>query len=212
MHFARRYTDSQVSPISPRSAAATPPIAYHVRLRLRTALEIDWDQSGPARIGRLLTAALNEHAGGQRRIGTVSINLEWSLAWQPWTQASNGHERALGVSVVPDEVLARAHSDGMFVGGFEINRVLFKQSIFGAALAPAATSHTPARARARSSAGHELGHAAGLHDDDLHRDTTMYFRALTAGQARGITQRWTDAELRAALINILPADCLPPGL
>jgi hypothetical protein len=201
----------------PHEARAGSPQGYTLEFTLDVALEIDWNRVGTAFLTPLITGALNQHAGGNRDFRGTPVYVSWSLSWVPTVRVPAG--RALGVSLVPDEVLSSAHAGGMFLhaesGGSNVNRILLKAGTVERLQRRRGSTRRSRRAasmRMRRSASHEIGHALGLDDERRDAATTMYYRGLTSRQLRRIDQRWSDAELRQALRNVFPPADRPAWL
>lgn len=213
MLFSARYTTYTISPMEHPRGTPTP--GYHVELDLALHLEFDMSgHAGEAVLGPLIISALNNHAGGERRLNGIVLWISWTAHWSP-QRAQSG--RTLGVMVADDEYVTalepadhRSMAQTHLVVGEDrtYGYVVFRNSMFRPRMSVA---DREARQRA---VAHELGHAHGADDDRRDSSSTMFYRGLTSRERRSIHQRWSDTELNLVLNNIFsaPGRTRPPWL
>jgi hypothetical protein len=210
--FSAAYTRYMIAPYERRTGSRP---GFHLSLTLSLTQELD--MTGRTRteaMTPIVADALNRHAGGERLFGNTPVNVQWAVTW---ITARVDGGRAVGVSIVDDDVFAQSparagHAAAVTLttirGGRAFSRILLRSSLF----VPRAT---PATARVRQAQiAHEVGHAMGLDDQRSDPRTTMFFRQLSTAEYRHLTQRWSDVELRTALVNVFngPGRERPPWL
>jgi hypothetical protein len=218
VHFSDEYTDYRISPLVGGAGSV-------MELTLHAALEIDWDRVGARLISSVLHGAMNRYAGGRRTFNDHEVDISWRIDLTVALAVRMGptSDERLGVCAVPAEVIRHAggHAAAMFIsesrGPDRISRVFLPaerllESTTTSRRRPEQRRAAAAREEIEAHAGRELGHGYDLDDDHSARESLMYYRLLTPAERRRLNQRWTDAELRAALVGLFPEGSRPRWL
>ena len=198
MHFSSNYTRVTISPRSRPGGPET----YYVQIILTVALEINMLTAGvnTVQLMTLIQNALNRHAGGAHRIEAQPYQVTWTLRVVDRSVVQSG--RALGVSLVADNVLTGHNANGLFAqterGLLYVSRIILGGGFARQALSP---NRSVAQAGLRgfgNTAAHEVGHSqriqhqAGTLMDDTN--TERLDRTMSDAQVYEILQRHLPPE------------------